>query len=119
MPPWSGDDAGKSTVIALLQRFYDPQAGEVLLDGVNIATLQLKWLRQHIGVVSQEPVIQNVFTKSYNVFIMSRQCLYEIFTMSKLKSLCQSAGSATSALNMMTRLRSLMSSLSDTCLTRV
>lgn len=51
--------SGKSTVIALLQRFYDPQAGEVLLDGVNIATLQLKWLRQHIGVVSQEPVLFN------------------------------------------------------------
>lgn len=51
--------SGKSTVVALLQRFYDPQAGEVLLDGVNITTLQLKWLRKHIGVVSQEPVLFN------------------------------------------------------------
>jgi len=39
-----------------VQRFYDPQAGQVLLDGVDIRLLQLRWLRRHIGVVSQEPV---------------------------------------------------------------
>ena len=48
---------GKSTVIALLERFYDASAGEVLLDGVNIKNLQLKWLRQQMGLVSQEPAL--------------------------------------------------------------
>ncbi len=48
---------GKSTVIQLLQRFYDPNAGEVLLGGKDIRTLNTKWLRQNIGVVSQEPVL--------------------------------------------------------------
>ena len=43
-------------MVALLQRFYDPQAGSVRLDGTDIRTLHLKWLRSHIGVVSQEPV---------------------------------------------------------------
>ncbi|KAH9325334.1 hypothetical protein KI387_005512, partial [Taxus chinensis] len=49
--------SGKSTVVALIERFYDPVAGEVLLDGRNIKTLQLKWLRQQIGLVSQEPAL--------------------------------------------------------------
>jgi ATP-binding cassette, subfamily B (MDR/TAP), member 1 len=48
---------GKSTVIQLLQRFYDPLEGSVLLDGVDIKNLNIRWLRQNIGVVSQEPVL--------------------------------------------------------------
>ena len=42
--------------VALVLRLFDPQSGTVLLDGVDVRTLQLKWLRSHIGVVSQEPV---------------------------------------------------------------
>ncbi|CAK9263783.1 unnamed protein product [Sphagnum jensenii] len=49
--------SGKSTIIALLERFYDPLAGEVLIDGVNIKELQVKWLRCQIGLVSQEPAL--------------------------------------------------------------
>ncbi len=49
--------SGKSSVIALLERFYDPLAGEVLIDGVNVKELQLKWLRRQIGLVSQEPAL--------------------------------------------------------------
>ncbi|CAM8927452.1 unnamed protein product [Rhodiola kirilowii] len=51
--------SGKSTVISLLQRFYDPHAGQITLDGVDIKTLNLKWLRQQMGLVSQEPVLFN------------------------------------------------------------
>ncbi|KAL3754342.1 hypothetical protein ACJRO7_001557 [Eucalyptus globulus] len=51
--------SGKSTVIALLQRFYDPDSGHIKLDGVDIKQLQLKWLRQQMGLVSQEPVLFN------------------------------------------------------------
>jgi len=51
--------SGKSTVIALLQRFYDPDSGQITLDGVEIRELQLKWLRQQMGLVSQEPVLFN------------------------------------------------------------
>ncbi|CAH9114265.1 unnamed protein product [Cuscuta epithymum] len=50
---------GKSSVIVLLERFYDPDSGEVLLDGVAIRKLKLRWLRQQMGVVSQEPVLLN------------------------------------------------------------
>lgn len=51
--------SGKSTVISLLQRFYDPDSGQITLDGVEIQSLQLKWLRQQMGLVSQEPVLFN------------------------------------------------------------
>ncbi|CAO2166045.1 unnamed protein product [Urochloa humidicola] len=49
--------SGKSTIISLVERFYDPQAGEVLIDGVNIMSLQLHWLRGKISLVSQEPLL--------------------------------------------------------------
>jgi len=53
--------SGKSTVLSLIERFYDPQAGEVLIDKINVRHFQLKWIRQKIGLVSQEPVL---FTSS-------------------------------------------------------
>ncbi|XP_047044346.1 putative multidrug resistance protein [Lolium rigidum] len=49
--------SGKSTVVALLERFYDPSAGEVTLDGVDIRKLRLKWLRAQMGLVNQEPAL--------------------------------------------------------------
>ncbi|KAJ1279478.1 hypothetical protein BS78_04G159800 [Paspalum vaginatum] len=52
-----GSGSGKSTVIALLERFYDPSAGEVALDGVDIRRLRLRWLRAQMGLVSQEPAL--------------------------------------------------------------
>ncbi|NWW38537.1 ABCB8 protein, partial [Panurus biarmicus] len=49
---------GKSTVAALLERFYEPTAGTITLDGHNIASLDPSWLRgQVIGFISQEPVL--------------------------------------------------------------
>ncbi|CAF1022109.1 unnamed protein product, partial [Didymodactylos carnosus] len=48
---------GKSTCIQLLQRFYDPIAGSVSIDGHPVSEYNLRWLRQHIGVVSQEPIL--------------------------------------------------------------
>ncbi|RLN24346.1 ABC transporter B family member 21-like [Panicum miliaceum] len=49
--------SGKSTVISLIERFYDPQLGDVLIDGVNLKDFQLRWIRSKIGLVSQEPVL--------------------------------------------------------------
>ncbi|KAJ3989819.1 P-loop containing nucleoside triphosphate hydrolase protein [Lentinula detonsa] len=49
--------SGKSTVISLVERFYDPLAGVVKLDGRDIRTLNLHWLRSQIGLVSQEPTL--------------------------------------------------------------
>ncbi|XP_063686131.1 ATP-dependent translocase ABCB1-like [Bolinopsis microptera] len=48
---------GKSTAVGLIERFYDADQGEVLLDGVNIKDLNLEWLRNQIGLVGQEPLL--------------------------------------------------------------
>ncbi|KAK0147853.1 Multidrug resistance protein 1 [Merluccius polli] len=48
---------GKSTTIQLLLRFYDPQEGSVHLDGHDVRTLNVRYLREKIGVVSQEPIL--------------------------------------------------------------
>ncbi|XP_027395695.1 multidrug resistance protein 1 isoform X2 [Bos indicus x Bos taurus] len=48
---------GKGTVIQLLERFYDPLAGTVLIDGKEIKQLNVQWLRAHMGIVSQEPIL--------------------------------------------------------------
>ncbi|KAK9741149.1 hypothetical protein RND81_03G085300 [Saponaria officinalis] len=52
-----GSGSGKSTVVSLIERFYDPNDGHVLLDNVDIKTLQLRWLRGQIGLVNQEPAL--------------------------------------------------------------
>ena len=46
--------AGKSTIIGLLNRFYEISKGEILIDGINIREYKLSWLRQHIGIVLQD-----------------------------------------------------------------
>ncbi|KAF2095310.1 ATP-binding cassette transporter ABC4 [Rhizodiscina lignyota] len=49
--------SGKSTIVGLVERFYDPVGGQVFLDEHDITTLNLRWLRQHISLVQQEPVL--------------------------------------------------------------
>jgi len=49
--------AGKSTVIQLLQRFYDPQQGEISIDGINLRDMQRSAFRKQIALVPQDPVI--------------------------------------------------------------
>ena len=52
---------GKSTTVQLLQRFYDVKTGNILVDGLDIRSYNLNWLRSKIGIVSQEP---NLFAMS-------------------------------------------------------
>ena len=52
--------AGKSTIIALLQRFYDQKSGEILIDDINIADIDVNQYLQHIAVVGQEPKLFNM-----------------------------------------------------------
>jgi len=48
---------GKSTCISLLERFYNASTGEVKIDGIDVTTMNLKWLRSNVGLVQQEPVL--------------------------------------------------------------
>ncbi|KAJ4859708.1 ABC transporter transmembrane region domain-containing protein [Trichoderma breve] len=49
--------SGKSTFIGLIERFYEPVGGTIYLDGHNISQLNLRWLRQQVALVSQEPTL--------------------------------------------------------------
>ncbi len=48
---------GKTTVSSLIPRFYDPDQGSILIDGHDLKNLNLPWIRDQIGIVSQEPIL--------------------------------------------------------------
>ncbi|KAL9678380.1 hypothetical protein QQ045_016224 [Rhodiola kirilowii] len=52
-----GSGSGKSTIISLLERFYNPVKGEILVDGCSIDKIQILWLRSQMGLVNQEPIL--------------------------------------------------------------
>jgi ATP-binding cassette subfamily B multidrug efflux pump len=49
--------SGKSTIVNLLERFYDPDSGSILIDGRDVRSLNTRWLRQQIGLVMQDGFI--------------------------------------------------------------
>ena len=51
--------SGKTTITSLIQRFYDPNKGEININNINLKDLDLKWLRKNIGLVSQEPILNS------------------------------------------------------------
>ena len=55
--------SGKSTIVQLIERFYNPDSGEIYVDGHNLKDLNLRNLRQKIGYVGQEPVLFNMSIK--------------------------------------------------------
>ncbi|CAE8591670.1 unnamed protein product [Polarella glacialis] len=77
--------SGKSTVMALLERFYDPQDGQVLIDGVDVRDYSVSTLRKAIGYVGQEPVL---FATSIRENIMSG---YPSATEKDLQQVCSEA----------------------------
>ncbi|KAI3888344.1 hypothetical protein MKX03_003096 [Papaver bracteatum] len=77
--------SGKSTVISLVERFYDPQAGEVLIVGVNLKELQLKWVRENVvGLVSQEPTLFATTIKENIIYGKKNATEEEIYRAVKL-----------------------------------
>ncbi|KAJ4816822.1 ABC transporter B family member 20 [Rhynchospora pubera] len=67
--------SGKSSIIPLMERFYDPTLGEVLLDGENIKSLKLEWLRSQIGLVTQEPALLSLSIRENIAY--GRSCTFE------------------------------------------
>ncbi len=79
--------AGKSTIVKLLMRFYDPQKGLIKIDGVDIKKLKKSHLRSFVGIVPQEPILFNN-TIAFNIaYGLSRPKLQEIKAAAKMANL--------------------------------
>ncbi|KAJ0090713.1 hypothetical protein Patl1_14137 [Pistacia atlantica] len=75
--------SGKSTVVNLLERFYNPIRGEMYLDDIDIRSLQLKWLRSQMGLVSQEPILFATTIKENILFGKEEGSMEEIIKAAK------------------------------------
>lgn len=83
--------SGKSTILRLLYRFYDPLSGNILIDDQNIRDISIKTLRQYISVVPQDAVLFNE-TLGYNIaygnlLAASKERIEEVVRLSKLEKL--------------------------------
>jgi ATP-binding cassette, subfamily B, bacterial MsbA len=67
---------GKTTLVDLIPRFYDPQKGRILIDGIDIKDISLKSLRQQIGIVTQETILFNDTVRA-NIAYGSASAKYE------------------------------------------
>ncbi|KAI9011907.1 putative ABC transporter protein [Phycomyces nitens] len=82
--------SGKSTSVQLLQRFYDPVKGQILLDGKDLVEYNPMWLRQNIGVVSQEPVLFNMSIRQNLMMGTSKQVTDQELEEACMKANCHS-----------------------------
>ncbi|XP_014550350.1 hypothetical protein COCVIDRAFT_115699 [Bipolaris victoriae FI3] len=83
-----GSGSGKSTVLSLLERFYDPTHGRITLDGQDIRQLHLNSYRQMISLVSQEPAI---FSGTIRENLMIGQDAFEFVSEERLHASCRAA----------------------------
>ncbi|PYI27639.1 ABC multidrug transporter Mdr1 [Aspergillus indologenus CBS 114.80] len=95
--------SGKSTVVGLVERFYFPVGGSVLLDGHDISTLNLRWLRQQISLVSQEPVLFGT-TIYHNIRHGLIGTKYENESEDKIRELIENAAKMSNAHDFITAL---------------
>ncbi|CAF0770902.1 unnamed protein product [Adineta ricciae] len=76
--------SGKSTCVQLLQNFYEVDLGEILIDGIQINEYDRRWLRQQIGVVSQEPVLFHTTIRENILFGIDSATNEEIYQAAKV-----------------------------------
>jgi ATP-binding cassette subfamily B (MDR/TAP) protein 1 len=81
--------SGKSTIIQLIERFYDPVAGAVLVDGENISELNVQEYRKNLSLVSQEPTLY-AGTVRFNVLLGAIKPHDEV-TQEEIESACRDA----------------------------
>lgn len=94
--------SGKSTIVGLLERWYEPASGEILLDGKPLTEYNTRWLRSSIRLVQQEPVLfrGTVFENVAKGFIDSQQLL----PLDRQMELVQAACEISNAHNFVTEL---------------
>lgn len=77
---------GKSTVISLLLRFYDPEDGMITIDGFDIRTMNITHLRQNMATVAQEPVLFNCSIRDNIIYGLKRD-----ISQDKVEKACKQA----------------------------
>ncbi|KAL9109108.1 MAG: hypothetical protein Q9227_006199 [Pyrenula ochraceoflavens] len=95
--------SSKSTIVGLIARFYDPVSGRINFDGHDITKLNLRWLRQHISLVSQEPVLFSTSIRE-NIRFGLVGTPYESETSEKQDELIHEAAKTANAHDFITRL---------------
>lgn len=80
--------SGKSTVVALLQRFYDVNSGSITIDDNDLKDLDVQWLRQQIGYVQQEPQLFGLSVRDNLIYGMPDN---EIISQEKIEQACRDA----------------------------
>ena len=80
--------SGKSTVVALLQRFYDVNSGSITVDDIDLKDLDVQWLRQHIGYVQQEPQLFGLSVRDNLLYGVPDN---EIISQEKMEQACRDA----------------------------
>eukprot|EP00928_Gymnodinium_smaydae_P048628 TRINITY_DN32526_c0_g1_i1.p1 TRINITY_DN32526_c0_g1~~TRINITY_DN32526_c0_g1_i1.p1 ORF type:complete len:787 (-),score=116.79 TRINITY_DN32526_c0_g1_i1:561-2921(-) len=85
---------GKSTSIKLIERFYEPNAGEILLDGRNIAEYDIHHLRQHMSVVAQENILFSTIIRENIIYGLPRE-RRETITDDEIEAACRKANAWT------------------------
>jgi ATP-binding cassette subfamily B (MDR/TAP) protein 1 len=68
--------SGKSTIVQLILRFYEPSGGSLALDGVDMSMLSTGFIRRHIGLVSQEPVLFATTIMENIRYVCMQVCIY-------------------------------------------
>lgn len=82
--------SGKSTVVSLIQRFYDIDDGKIYLDGTDVTHLDLSWLRSQIGYVQQEPQLFGITIRENLTYGMPEEDAAKI-TQTELENACRDA----------------------------
>lgn len=82
--------SGKSTVVSLIQRFYDVDSGTIKLDGLDLTHLDMNWFRSQIGYVQQEPSLFGVSIRDNLTYGLSEADAAKI-TQEELESVCRDA----------------------------
>lgn len=82
--------SGKSTVVSLIQRFYDVDGGNIYLDGTDVTHLDMSWLRSQIGYVQQEPQLFGISVRDNLTYGLSEEAAAKI-TQVELEKACRDA----------------------------
>jgi len=82
--------SGKSTVVSLIQRFYDVDGGKITLDGVDLTHLNMAWFRSQIGYVQQEPQLFGISIRDNLTYGLTDEAAAKI-TQTELENACRDA----------------------------